>query len=339
MYLIISDLHFAYKEKDNRHSYFNECMQVKQELIRLIHKYKMMGCKVVLLFLGDIYDNSFRNVSRALIEFDTMTFITSLCDDAYSVIGNHELTYKKDNPFWTLVSNVKEDMENLPTTNLVIQGTSGVIKITDRLIDGEVVFNFNHYGTGILKPIPDKINIGLFHQDIVCVPAVNGAINRGLNPYETEAIHLEEHDVIQGYQYSYFGHFHKYYGKWIIDQGRVIHYLGSLGRPNVSEVKDNYLERTIPCVIVDDGKFIEVVDEKFNLMSEHLCVKFDVVEKEKKKREKIKDIKRTINQDILCSDVITTVKEKLSNEMFNNIIDCILNDTEDLFMKELENRR
>lgn len=337
-YHIVTDCHDTDKPKDNRISYENETIYVKKELIKRVIETNKKGYNSYILFLGDIYDKGFNDSTQSMVAFDTMVYLNSICKGLYSVIGNHELTYKKNNPFWTLVSNLNPNMINLPTSNLKISGVSGILNVTDRLVDGDTVFNFNHYGSGVLKPLQDKINIGLFHQNITCKPAVDSAGLRGLDDFETRSIKLEEHDVLRGYNYSFFGHFHKYYGKWQIDDGRFLYYLGSLGRPNYSEVLDTYLERTIPCVYVEDGHFTGVGDYKFNLMDEASTLKKTEIEKQVEKRKKRKELLTLVDLDTCSVDVIDSVKEKFNNPVFDHIIDSILNDVEDNFCCEIERR-
>ena len=337
-YHIVTDCHDTDKPKDNRVSYERECLYVKRELIKRVVETNKQGYNSYIIFLGDIYDKGYKDPTKSMVAFDTMVYLNSICKGIYSVIGNHELTYKKDNPFWTLVSNLDPRMSNLPTSNLKINGVSGILKVTDRLEDGNVVFNFNHYGSGVLRALPDKVNIGLFHQNITGKPAVDSASLRGLDDFETKSIKLEEHDVLMGYQYSFFGHFHKYYGKWQIDDGRYLYYLGSLGRPNYSEVSDSYLERTIPCVYVEDGNFAGVEDYKFNLMDEESCLKKIEIEKQVEKRKKRKELMTLVDLDACSVDVVDRVKEKFNNPVFDHIIDSILNDVEDNFCVEIERR-
>lgn len=338
VYPIITDLHFSYKEKDNRNSYISECLYVKKEILSLVYSYKAKGFNVTPIFLGDIYDNSFKDVERAMVEFDYMVYLKKACHSLKAVMGNHEFSYKKDNPFWALVSTIDSHSPAVKSNRITPLGVTGVLDICDRFEDGEVVFNFNHYGSSVLQPVYDKVNIGLFHQNIVCRPAVNSAINRGLSPYETTCIQLEENDVLSGYNYSFFGHFHKYYGKWQIDNGRFIYYLGSLGRPNNTEVSDNFLERKIPCVIVEDGKFVGVEDYVFNLMDRGECVKEDVILEQKMKREKRKEVMKDVGYDVCSEDVIASVKEVLNHEIYHHIIDSILNDDLDLYYQEMRKR-
>ena len=78
---------------------------------------------------------------------------------------------------------------------------------------------------------------------------------------------------------------------WTSDiSGRVTHlqYLASLGRPNRTEVNDNFLERDIPAVIVTDGKLERIEHNKFSLLTEEECVRQDIVELQKEKYEHIK---------------------------------------------------
>lgn len=338
-YHIIADSHFDYKQRDNRIDYLSEINYVKSQIVQRVLHTNSLGYNSYLLFLGDVYNNGYKDVESAMIEIDFMAFLENITKGKFSVIGNHELHFPKGNPFWNLLSEIPNGMTNLPSTKLKLKGAAGLLKITDRLIDGNVVFNFNHYGSTILSPIPNKVNIGLFHQDIVCSPAINGAKAKGLNPYESKAILLDRDDVLVGYDYSYFGHFHKYYGKWDIDNGRTIHYLGSLVRTNATEVNNSFLERTIPCVFVDDGELTSIEDYKFNLMTEEECLKVQVIEKERQRRVEKKEILETRKNELMLTDVVSSVKAVLDKPIYSEIIDSILNNEKNILDKELERIR
>lgn len=336
-YHIITDAQFEQGVKDNRISYEAECLHVKQEIIKRVMKTNSLGYNSYVLFLGDVYTRGYKDSSKAMQEFDFFTYLSKIAT-CYSVIGNHEFSYPNGNPFWNLVADIDPSVANLPHNRIKLKGITGLLKVTDRLVDGNVVFNFNHYGSSVLPPLANKINIGLFHQEITCGPAVASAGLRGLDQYELKSIKLEENDVLHGYDYSFMGHFHKYYGKWMIDGSRYLYYLGSLGRPNYTEVSDEFLERTIPCIYVDDGELKEVEDYKFNLMSEEQCLKIDVIEKQKEKREKRKELKELVDMDLCVGDVLDNVKAKLNNPICDHIIDCILGDVTDDYMNEIHKR-
>lgn len=329
-YILVSDTHFTYKNKSNRHDYLSEIDFVKHKIDSIGLSYKHMGYNPILVFLGDVYDNSYKDVTKALIEQDEMyKRKKTIFNRIFSVLGNHDLHFPKNNPFWTLVSENSVTVNNLPKTKFKALGNVGIIEVTDRLVDGNVVFNFNHYSSHILEPVEGKVNIGLFHQDIVCSPAINSAVSKGLNPYQSSAIMLDDNDVIKNYDYSFFGHFHKYYGVWDIDNGRRIYYLGSLVRPNHEEVSNNYLERNIPVVLVENGEFKGVVDNLFELPSRDVSVIDTLVKEQQEKRQKTKQRKLLLEHEIFNESLIESIKMTFNDGVYNNVIDSMVNRQED----------
>lgn len=324
VYIIITDTHFSGKSKSNRYSYQYETDLVKKEIDRLGIEYLNKGYNPIAVFIGDIYDNSFKSPTASMLEQDDMTNRRKIFKKMFSVFGNHELNFAKDNPFWVLVSKDSVKVNNKPSIKYKPLGTSGVIEVVDRLIDGNVVLNFNHYSSDILIPVEGKINIGLFHQNIVCSPAINSAVNRGLNPYKTSAIMLDSNDVLKEYDYSFFGHYHKYYGKWEIDNGRLIYYLGSLGRPNHEEVANNFLERNIPAIIVEDGEFIGIEDNIITLLNRESSVDDIKVVEQQKKRKKVKEKKELVDLDVCLGSIVDSVKETFNDPFYDLIIDNII---------------
>lgn len=323
-YIVITDTHFTDKSKTNRFSYQYETDLVKGHIDKIGIEYSKRGYNPIAIFLGDVYDNSYKSPTASMIEHDDMAKRKRIFKEMFSVFGNHELNFPKDNPFWVLTSEKSVQVTNTPSIKFKPLGTSGVIKVVDRLVDGNVVFNFNHYSSSILSPIIGKVNIGLFHQNIVCSPAINSAVNRGLNPYKTSAVLLDTDDVLVGYNYSFFGHYHKYYGKWEVDNGRLIYYLGSLGRPNHEEVANNFLERNIPCVLVEDGEFKGVEDNFITLLNRESSVNEPKVMEQQKKRKEVKEKKKLIDLDVCLGSVIDSVKATFTDPLYNTIIDSIL---------------
>ena len=330
VYILVTDTHFTYKNKSNRYDYLFEINYVKSKIDSIGLDYINKGYNPILIFLGDIYDNSYKDVTKALIEQDEMyNRKKNIYKRIFTVLGNHDLHFQGNNPLWTLVSEDSIKINNYPSTKFVPLGNVGIIDVVDRIVDGNVVFNFNHYSSKILEPIEGKINIGLFHQDIVCSPAINSAVNRGLNPYLTPAIQLDNQDILTGYDYSFFGHFHKYYGVWEIDGGRRIYYLGSLVRPNHEEVSDNFLERNIPAIIVEDGEFKGIDNNIFNLPSRAVSVKDNIVKLQQEKRKKTKERKSLLEVKIFNESLIDSIKLTFNDAMYNGIIDSMVKREED----------
>lgn len=335
-YVIIPDVHLIDKSKKNRYSYQSETDLVMDEIKSISSEIIEKGYVPYLIFLGDIFDNSYSNPMSSMLATNTFTSLLDYYEMIFSVIGNHELNFPKNNPFWALTSEDSIKIHNLPKKPFKALGKKGIINVVDKLVDGDVVFNFNHYSASVLEPTPEKYNIGLFHQEITCSPAIQSATLRGLQPYETPSISLDENDVIAGYDYSLFGHFHKYYGKWEIDGGRFIQYLGSVGRPAHDEVSDNYLERTLPIFFIDDGKLETVEDKIIILPSREASVKEIEVTKQQLTRKKMKERKEILNSTVSMDSIANTIRAKFPDEFDSNIIESLLSGTEDVYYELLK---
>ena len=306
VYIIISDLHASYKNKDSRYNYPKEIDYVVSEIIKLGLNYKNRGYDVVLIFLGDIADNSYKDQTQAILLNNIFVKFKDLFFRVCSVIGNHELSYYKDNPFWTLMSKISSNkVKGILNRTWQARGLLQLIDVPDVIEDGEVVFHFNHYSTGIARPYGNKINIGLFHQDITSKAIVEDMkLNKGLDVFEGNPIYFDKTNALYGYDYAFIGHNHKLYGQWTyIDDDTnfktEIYHLASLGRPNHTEVSNNFLERNLPAILVEDGKFIGVEDNKFNLMSREETVKELVIQQKQEvyQENKQKNLMITYNSN------------------------------------------
>lgn len=293
-YLILSDLHFAWK-KEVRLDYTREIMYIFEQLDRIASCNESEGYTNILIILGDFFDRGFSDSNDAMTALTfTRTFLNRF-KNVYAVVGNHELTYYKNNPFWFLISEIQD--EELCKQNSLKQpkGLEANIKVVDRLIDGNVVFSFNHFGSRLKLPLLDKpINIGLFHQNIASKEIV-GIYGKYLD--------IDNCSELVGYDYLFLGHIHsnEYYGKYQLDSGGIAYYLASLGRPNVLEVDDRYLERNIPVIKINSGELFCIEDNKFNLLSRSESVFEDIVQLNKKTREEVKK-----RQNIFSSEIYGT---------------------------------
>lgn len=320
-YIIISDLHASYKNIENRNDYLYEIDYVIHKIISLGSDYKNKGYKVVLLFLGDIVDRSFKEIDKGIWLNNVFVKLRMMFDNIYSVIGNHEFTYYKDNPFWTLMNKIDSE-EIVSSINKVWQpkGELQLINVVDQFIDGDVVFNFNHHPTRIIEPIPNKVNIGLFHKNLV-PKAISEQMKREKNLDIWDGM-LEEFvntRVLDGYNYCFMGHVHKIYGKWRFTNDdsqweSFLYYLASVGRPNHSEVQDNFLERNMPTVIVEDGKFVNVEDNFFDLPSRPMSVLEEVVKAQQETYQAVKKKKEFYTTQIYSDDPVENIRSSLASE-------------------------
>lgn len=280
-YLLVSDLHMHVKQKDNRYDYAAEIDDVCSKLVKIGMRYKEAGYTVIMLLLGDVFDRSYNDVFGAVQGNNFFVMWSMLFGKIYACMGNHEFSFYRSNPFYTLVTNIESEKVSRKMNNVwAPMGVLPIIRVIDQLQDGEVNFYFNHYGTPISTPTTEGVNIGLFHQDLACKQVLQDMRAKfGESAFGIE-IRLEDYSFFNVYNYCFFGHNHKIYGTWQTDSGCYLSYLASLGRPNVTEVNDQMLERDIPAILVNDGEFEHAENNKIMLMSRSECVKEEVVTKQ-----------------------------------------------------------
>lgn len=331
VYLCISDLHYVYNNKDNRYNYRKEILDVFGKIKEIIKRYIDRDFKVVLIFLGDLIDRTFKDMMEAIAFNNMMLELSLLCDEAYSVIGNHELTYYKDNPFWSLVKDLQSNnITTIKNKSWQPRGVFNILTVTDRLVHGDTEFLFNHFGCGIIEPSADMKTVGLFHQDICCKPIVESARKKFKDDYvSNHTIYLENRNVLKGYDVAVFGHMHKVYGSYtFIDDSSgfktLLYFMGSLGRPNHTEVNDSFLERNIIGIKIEDDKFNGVENNKFILPSRTETVKEEIVAKQQFNRSKLKETKELLNYKAVDDRPVENIRTKLElsgKKEFVNLFD------------------
>ena len=343
---MISDLHRHYS-KANRFDYSKEVKYVDKVIEDQLNHYKEMGYNNYLIYLGDVFDISMRSSESSMKFLSQAEHQIKMASGAFSVVGNHEFTYYASNPFWYLMKEINSNkVSNYRNGKFKAKGFNNHLIIPDRVIDGEVEFLFNHYGCGIEVPNSDKISIGFFHQDVIFKSILEDAKNNNRdvfisNEKEIETkyskfVNLDKSNALLGYDRCYFGHNHLLYGEWKDDDSNLLlNYLASLGRTNVKEVSDSFLERNIPTIIVKDGRLERVDDNKFNLLSREECVDEVSVSESKKKYEKQKIKKRVKREDVVGYDPIDSLRTYFNNPIVNIAIDEILNFKEDSIFQAL----
>lgn len=302
-FLAISDLHERDGNFPARKSYKDELEFVYAEIKKQILKYRNeQDRRVVLLFLGDIFHKSYKVPDGVLESSNRVLELINLADDAYSVVGNHEITYSKNNPFWHMVDN----LDTAPSLNqgyhvkkLEAKGINSKLKVVDRLMFGDTEFLFNHHGIPWHTPDLEiaKVTIGLFHQDVMVtelIQVMEDTYQHGIFDYGFD--YMDSSRNLNGYDVALVGHNHMTYGKFIheMESGHrpLIQWLASLNRSSVREINNRFLERDIPAIIMDDYKFIKMESNKFSLLSREETVFEDKVVVERNKRIRMKDRKR-----------------------------------------------
>ncbi len=276
-YLVVTDLHCD-TEKSNRINYFGEILSAIESIIRIGNDYRQKGYSVKLIFLGDVFDAGMSNPSDAMQLMEVFYFLCSSFDGVWSVVGNHEISYAKNNPFWFLVSQLGD--EGLLGLKRFIQprGLNSRIVVPDMIEDGDTVLYFNHYSTVPKVPDHGKVRIGLFHQNVG-----SNAICKMWGTFDN----VEEASYVQAYNYAFFGHMHLAKGAYWLNEAHTCRgeWLGTIGRTKVDEVLDDSLDVNIPVIIVKDGKFQKIEDNPIHLWSRQESIDFPKLEASQKSKE------------------------------------------------------
>lgn len=277
VYLVVTDLHCDI-EKANRLNYFGEILGAMQSIMGLAEEYREKGYSPKLIFLGDVFDAGMSNPSDAMQLMEVFYYFCSAFDKVWSVVGNHEISYAKNNPFWFLVSEISDT--NLFKLKRYIQprGLNSKIAVPDVILDGDTSIYFNHYGVPPKAPQEGSVRIGLFHQNVG-----SNEICKMWGTFDD----VEEASYVQAYNYVFFGHMHLAKGEFWLNESHTCkgEWLGSIGRTKVDEVLDDSLDVCVPAILVHDGAFHTIDRNIITLPSRAESIDFSRFEAEKKSRE------------------------------------------------------
>ena len=303
VYLIVTDMHLSYRNKASRVDYLWENQFCINKLYEIVEKYEN-DYNTNIIFLGDFVDSSFKDQVKAVHINNLIVDLKRHVNECFFVIGNHETTYYRDNPVWTLFNDLEsEELRKVVTKSCKPNGVLGLCRVPDILVDGEVTFYFNHHPTPIQTPNPGGINIGLFHKDIICNAILEDAkVNKDMVVFKAKPIEFDKSPIFTGYDYAFLGHMHSIYGTWDFTDDYTgyfskLYYLASLGRTNHREVQDNFLERNIPAVIINNGKFECIEDNLFDLPDRKSCVVEKIIEKREEFKVVEPDYSYSANSD------------------------------------------
>lgn len=314
-YLIVSDLHDFYKNLENRVDYVGEIEFVKEHILEVGLKYRNLGYEVNIILLGDVFHRAYQDVNAAVISNNFWVISKKLFKHIYCVIGNHETSYYSNNPFYTLVSEIRsKKMQTVLNKVYTPRGLDNVFEVVDAVEDGDVVFHFNHYGCSISHAVNGKVNIGLYHQDILnseILKLMQATYNNDV--YAPKLLDFDKLDIFDGFTYNFFGHMHQVYGTWgytnpKTGKSSVLCYLASLGRSNVTEVNDDFLERNVPAVLIDDGHYSRVENNLFLLPDRQSSVREDIVKEQKAAYQVVKEQRELKNYSPMGDDPVNEIE-------------------------------
>lgn len=325
VYLLVTDIHFDF-EKENRLNYFSEILTSLEDIIDIAKGYRSKGYSVNLIFMGDVLDRSISDSSLAMQALEILKYFCNQFDNCYSVVGNHELTYAKDNPFWYLVSRIEGTNLNSVKRYIQPRGLNSTVIIPDCLEFEDVRIYFNHYGVEGVSVPQDKINIGLFHQNI----GSNSICQMWGN-----FLDVEQSTWIPSYNYCFFAHVHLAKGKYYVDKNCkcLCTWLGTIGRTKVTEILDDSLDVVIPAIIIKDNRFSSIEENLITLKSSAECIDKQSLEKSTKRKKLIEEQKNVSTRKYTGKSLYETLKGKLAGTELDMMFDILSKPTDNLLVE------
>lgn len=338
---IIPEPHIWDKNFKNRNGYPAEISGYLQEIID--HIQALDGEKIVI-FPGDIFHQGFTSVSgmtRALNFFVTLNKITQ--GNVYSVVGNHELTYVNNNPFWMMAEDYTSrftEQKSYAAYGIFRPG----IKIKDELIIGKLKFIFGHYGRTDYKVIPGKEDLVLISHNSLIESTIEATMKdkykRDLPTEYMRVTRLTSSAAIpltSILKYVFVGHMHTMYSQFLVDDDSSgihlkfrLRYLGSLGRTSIREIDNNDLVRTIPQFVVENDGTYTYDPFNIQLQTYEQVIDSAVTKENAEKAAKIKTLKHVAESNTFGETPEDCIRRELANtpaylslfeEIFNHFTD------------------
>lgn len=317
-YLILTDLHYAVS-KEHRINYLNEVLSILQQSLAVQQKYRDMGYRVFLIFLGDIIDGPIQSSEDALRCQVILRWYCATYDGAYAVLGNHEINNYSSNPFWFLVDGLEDAALSGLQRPLQPQGLEPVLRVPDVVHDGDLHLYFNHYGISSKIPVSAGVNIGLFHQNV--------GSNDICKMWGTFA-DVEEASFVQAYNYLFFGHMHLANGKYKLNEAGtcVGEWLGSCVGTTVVEVETLPSKLNIPAILSEDGRFISVEDNPIDRSNPSEVIDYTRLDFTKKAKEAVKEKQKADSVPVIGDSLFSRIKFAADGLGLGGIIELLSSD-------------
>lgn len=321
--IIIPEQHLYHKAIITVPEMVQDNARICFDILQLLRK----SHKPTVIFMGDIVHRGIQNTEDAYpIEdfFRAVSLYTS--GRVFSVVGNHELSYRKNNPFWGAAMIQSAYIKSIMKQTYSIEHP--LIGVVDDIIIGDMQYSFGHYGRvyGGSYSTADKVkHVTLLTHNSLLTSEITEYMKSKGNDLQEQYLKVRELrqsgnlPLTTLLRYVYVGHLHKAHGVFNVEEDICglkfnfnLHYLGSLGRTNHGEYTDD-LERQLPIHIIRDGKFVEEKFHTIMLPSREVSVDERVVLENREgyeRQKQIRELKKVTSQTMnLVNAVEDFIKE------------------------------
>lgn len=334
--VIVPEPHIFDKTFKTRNNYPQEIKTYLDQVFQIARE-QAKSDKVYIIFMGDVFHMGFSRMVPFVNIIDTFQTLSREFEGrVYSLIGNHELSYPSNNPFWLLADFKSKWYKNYRT----IPGfqSAACVKVCDELQVDDTLFVFGHYRRDKFEY--DWSQYGdvhfLTHNSIMDNEIVNVIKNNfGRDPkmeYASGITSIRQAGSIpltSKLSHMYVGHMHTAFSRFFVDE-RIndidlkfeLRYLGSLGRTNHAEVNNEDLTRVIPIV---DTVTHQVAYPEIQLLPREVCIREDAVIKGQEQYQRTKVITKLRKDNIRFGSPIEGIRDWLSQspadlDIFNQLI-------------------
>lgn len=288
----------------------------------------------IVIFMGDIVHRGIKNTEDSYFIEDYFRSLNQLTNGmVLSVVGNHELSYRKNNPFWGASFIDSEYIKSVVKHTYNVE--QPIIGVVDDMIINDTMYAFGHYGRSFsntyFTPQEVKQVVLLSHDSLICDEIINAFNDKGSN---MDKRFLKVKNLHNGtnmprttlLKYVYVGHLHKAHGVFHVQEeingielDFIIRYLASLGRTNHSEyTNDN--TRELPIHVFRGGKFIEERFHTIELPDREVSVDEQVVLENREAYDRQKANRRLKTVEASNMNLMSSITSFIENDEKNPVL-------------------
>jgi hypothetical protein len=329
---VIPEPHLWDKNISSRKDYFSEMSTIMGDVEK---KLDDKGDIDIIIFPGDVFHMGFVSSRDCMLFWIAWFYRMSKKYKIFCVIGNHEITYSKNNPFWKIAKMSSSIIGNRGESYMEL------FTVVDTLDVEGIKIGFEHYGT----KIEDNCDIVVSHNVYM-----NPLIERMLREQDNRSLRTFDYrDVaeVKGMRILVVGHLHTAYGEFRVDREdgeyTLIKFLGSLGRTDVSQVNDFDLNRDVFCIYVNGDEIARLDNIAINLPPFAECCDLTAVSENRNEYELRKERVAEAGRFFLGTDPVEDVLKSLSSDIDISVMEAAILGTDfewlNLLEKEVENEQ
>lgn len=322
--IIIPEQHLYHKAIVTVPEMVSDNAKICEEILQLLRD----SYKPVVLFMGDIVHRGIQNTEDSYFIEDFFRHVSLLAGGrVFSVVGNHELSYRKNNPFWGATRVLSDYVSSIVPQKYSIQ--QPLIGVLDDFVIGDMQYSMGHYGRvyGCGYTTADNVKyVTLLTHNSLLTNEISEYMQAKGRDLQTQYVRMrelrEEGNMPRTtlLKYVYVGHLHKAHGIFNVDEDIMglklnftLHYLASLGRTNHSEYTDD-VKRHLPIHIIRDGKFVEEKLHEIILPTREVSVDERVVLENREGYERQRQLRELKKVSTQTMDLIDAVADHIKED-------------------------